>query len=56
MTSGDRCRCNNCMREFDDDSELELMQDGSGDWMRACPHCRTDEYLMDLEEGDDEGD
>jgi hypothetical protein len=41
------------MRLFYDDEDgydLELMQDADGDWMRACPNCKTDAYLMDLEE------
>lgn len=42
------CRCNNCMRVFRDD-ELELFRDGD-EWFKGCPNCKTDEYLMDIEE------
>lgn len=42
-------RCNNCMRTFADDSELKLMPD-DGDFMRACPECGTDEWLMDIDD------
>ena len=42
-------RCNNCMAEYEAEEELEMMQDSDGDWMRACPTCRTDNYLMDID-------
>ena len=45
----ERCRCNNCMRVFRDDSELELFKDGD-EWFKGCPDCKTDGYLMDIEE------
>lgn len=41
-------RCNNCMREYEED-DLVLMRDKGGDWMHACPDCKTDAYLMDME-------
>lgn len=46
---GMKCRCNNCMRMFRDDSELELSKDGD-EWFKGCPDCKTDGYLMDVEE------
>ncbi len=39
-------RCNNCMNVFEEE-ELELIKDGDG-FFPACPKCKTDEYLMDL--------
>lgn len=42
-------RCNNCMRLFKSDDGLELFKDGD-EWFKGCPDCRTDAYLMDLEE------
>jgi len=44
-------RCNNCMRLFEDDSELEWFDDYFYDideTFQGCPDCETDEYLMDL--------
>lgn len=35
-------RCNNCMTCYTEE-QLEPLED-----MRACPKCKTDEYLMDL--------
>lgn len=44
-----KCRCNNCMRVFGDDSELELFRD-EDEWFKGCPDCKTDGYLMDVGE------
>lgn len=41
------CRCNWCMRSFESDDGLEIMEDGGG-WFRGCPDCGTDAYLMDV--------
>lgn len=58
-------RCNNCGKLFanDDDipllvewenGEVKLLEVGKftkpgGETFRGCPHCMTDEYLMDME-------
>lgn len=42
------CRCNNCMRMFEDDDDLKLFCD-NGEYYKGCPDCGTDEYLMDME-------
>jgi len=41
-------KCNNCENEWHEDS-LWLLRDGQ-DWMKACPVCKTDEFLTDTEE------
>ena len=46
-------RCNNCMREFDCDDDLELVELPNKDICNGCPNCRTDAYLMDIGDGDD---
>lgn len=48
MTIHNAIRCNNCYRIFDNDEELETMQDENG-YFRGCPDCRTDAYLMNIE-------
>lgn len=48
MTIYNAIRCNNCYRIFDNDEELETMQDEDG-YFRGCPDCRTDAYLMNIE-------
>lgn len=47
-------RCNQCGWEGDED-DLETFTDLSDkvvghdiDYLRGCPHCETDEYLMDI--------
>ncbi len=50
-------RCNNCMTELDED-DLELVaeitsktsdpEDAKTEWIKACPKCKTDAYLMDI--------
>lgn len=42
-------RCNMCDTYFDDDDDLELI-DVDGEIIQACPKCKTDAYLMDLQE------
>lgn len=42
-------RCNNCMKLFDSDDDLEYMIDKNGECFWGCPDCRTDKYLMDLD-------
>lgn len=46
-------RCNFCLSRFRDDTELMLLRDGD-EWFWGCPDCRTDEYLMDLPDEEDE--
>jgi len=41
-------RCNNCYRLFEDEEDLERMEDEDGAFL-GCPDCKTDEYLMDLD-------
>jgi len=47
----DKVRCNMCSTHFADDDELELMEDKDG-YFKGCPTCKTDGYLMDIEEQD----
>ena len=42
-------RCNNCMALFEDEDDLELIE-VDGEYFTACPNCKTDGYLMDLED------
>lgn len=42
------CRCNKCMSYFESDDELEVIDD-NGEFVKVCPNCMTEEYLMDLE-------
>ncbi len=46
-------RCNNCMRLYDDESELlkhQITENGvSFEVIDACPNCLTDAYLTELE-------
>jgi len=51
-----KVKCNMCGWKGDED-DLEHIPDGfskAGDrmWQDACPTCKTDEYLMDVEGGD----
>ena len=41
------CQCNNCMRYFESDDELEHFEE-DGEIFLGCPECRTDAYLMDF--------
>lgn len=45
-----KIRCNNCMKHFEDDSELELLKDNKSDpeSYKGCPNCKTDGYLADI--------
>lgn len=45
-------RCNNCMTVFEDDDELDLIN-MDGEWVKVCPNCQTDEYLMDLDDDEE---
>ena len=45
----DKVICNMCMKTFKDDDELKLMEDQDG-YFKGCPTCKTDSYLMDLED------
>tara|TARA_R100000482_G_C5025707_1_gene101792 strand:+ start:385 stop:567 length:183 start_codon:yes stop_codon:yes gene_type:complete len=54
----DKVICNMCMKTFKDDfesadglydDELKLMEDQDG-YFKGCPTCKTDGYLMDIEE------
>jgi len=49
--SEERCRCNNCMNIFKDDSYLLKQKDERG-LFKGCPHCKTDDYLMDIDLND----
>lgn len=50
-------RCNNCMTVLIED-DLELVaeiegktsapEDAKTEWIKACPKCKTDHYLMDI--------
>ena len=45
-------RCNNCMREFENEEDLKTLTDLSKreiEYYKGCPECLTDEYLMDIE-------
>lgn len=35
-------KCCNCEAKYEEE-DLEIIED-----MRACPHCKTDEYLSDI--------
>lgn len=41
-------RCFNCMNLYGE-GELLLMQNEGGDRIHACPLCKTDAYLTDIE-------
>jgi Zn finger protein HypA/HybF involved in hydrogenase expression len=41
-------RCNNCMKYFESDEELQIIYK-EGEYVSCCPNCKTDEYLMDLD-------
>ena len=41
-------RCNNCMKLFIDDEQLEQLKDNEG-FFKGCPVCKTDSYLMDID-------
>jgi len=50
------CRCNNCMKVFSDDSQLEILEsvyfpsmENDPEFYKGCPDCKTDAYLMDLD-------
>ena len=47
--------CTFCLSRFRDDTELMLLRDGDQMYW-GCPDCRTDEYLEDMpdEEEDEE--
>lgn len=44
-----KTRCNNCETVFESDEELIIFLDDNGHG-KGCPKCKTDAYLMDLEE------
>lgn len=45
-------RCNECFSEFLDDDDLSLVYDKIlSEWLKGCPICKTDKYLMDIQEG-----
>lgn len=61
-------RCNNCERIFLTEKDIPFligwengkvklyeagkMYKSGGEVFRGCPHCMTDEYLMDMDDGD----
>lgn len=42
-------KCNNCMIIFEDEDELIIIKENE-EYFKACPHCLTDENLIDIEE------
>jgi hypothetical protein len=45
-------RCNMCMKIFNNDEFLPICVDCSGkyvEFFKGCSHCKTDQYLMDME-------
>lgn len=52
------CRCTNCEKEFEDDDELELFKEEATDteneeFFKGCPNCKTDAFLLDILEIDE---
>jgi len=45
----DKVRCNMCMEVFESDDELVFMEDEEEHY-KGCGACKTDGYLMDIEE------
>ena len=45
----EKIRCNNCMKEFDNDEATPMITVG-GETFHGCPDCKTDEYLMDIKD------
>lgn len=41
-------RCNNCEWHGLEYDLIRRRYLGTGEFIRACPHCLTDEYLMDM--------
>lgn len=50
--------CGNCTFKGEEE-DLLFMQDTEepykGDWIRACPECKTDAYLYDIESTEKKG-
>jgi len=52
----DKVKCCNCdwhgideLQSYHKESDhLVLIKDKNGEYMRACPNCNTDHYLMDI--------
>jgi len=44
--------CNKCVTVYSDD-DLELLRDNDG-FFKGCGVCKTDAYLMDLKENDND--
>ena len=42
--------CNNCMKEFDGEESLELVELSNKEICKGCWNCKTDSYLMDVED------
>ncbi len=42
-------RCNMCYKLFRNDDDLACLEDEDGEF-KGCPVCKTDSYLMDLDE------
>ena len=56
-----KIRCNNCEKIFDGDEDLTQLTDLNGEgkeieYYLGCPDCKTDEYLMDIEDNEGESD
>lgn len=50
-------KCTNCEKEFEDDDELEVFRTNipgePTEVFLGCPNCKTDSYLMDILEIDE---
>jgi hypothetical protein len=42
--------CNNCMKEFDGEDSLKLVELNDKEICKGCQNCKTDAYLMDVED------
>lgn len=40
-------RCNKCMTLFRDEEELAIVEEGPSEFVKGCPKCKTDGFLMD---------
>lgn len=43
-------RCNNTMKEYDENELILLKDKETGEYYKGCPCCQTDNYLMDIEQ------
>lgn len=40
-------RCNACMTKFRDEEDLASVEETPGEFVKGCPKCKTDGFLMD---------